>query len=298
MRVARPVPTRLTTALAVALATVAVAIGPASAPAAATLADRTYVALGDSFTAGPLVPHPLPDPWGCLRSDQNYPHLVARRLGSDLRDVSCSGAATADLSSVQPVVGGANRPQLEALGPGVGTVTVQIGGNDIGFAEILHRCLAPLPVGTPCRDHFTKGGTDEISRRIVATGPKVAAVLGLARRRSPDARVFVLGYPAVLPEALSGCWPVMPVTAGDVPYLRDKEKELNAMLAAQAAAAGVVYVDVYGPSVGHDACQPPGARWVEPLLALSLAAPIHPNAPGMRGMADVLLAALVQGRAA
>ncbi len=292
MRVARPVPTRLTTALAVALATVAVAIGPASAPAAATLADRTYVALGDSFTAGPLVPHPLPDPWGCLRSDQNYPHLVARRLGSDLRDVSCSGAATADLSSVQPVVGGANRPQLEALAPDVGTVSIQIGGNDIGFGEILQRCLAPLPLGMPCRDHFTGGGTDEVSRRIAATGPLVATALGEIRRRSPHARVFVVGYPAILPETLSGCWPVMPVTAGDVGYLRDKQKELNAMLAAQAAAAGVVYVDVYGPGVGHDSCQLPGARWVEPLIPLSPAAPVHPNALGMRGMADVLLAAL------
>lgn len=287
---------RLAAVVGVALATAAVGLAPA--PAVAAASPGTYVAMGDSYTAGPLIPNQLPDPLACLRSDQNYPHLVARALGAVLQDASCSGATTADLTSAQPVVGGANRPQLEALGPGVGTVTVQIGGNDIGFAEILYRCLAPLPLGTPCRYHFTRGGTDEISRRIVATGPKVAAVLGQIRRRSPDARVLVVGYPAILPEALSGCWPVMPVADGDVPYLRDKEKELNAMLAAQAAAAGVVYVDVYGPSVGHDACQLPGARWVEPLLPLSPAAPVHPNALGMRGMADVLLAALVQGRAA
>lgn len=291
MIVGRPVRARLATSLAVALATLAVAVTPAAAPAVASASGDTYVALGDSYTADPLVPDQLPDPSGCLRSDQNYPHLVAGALGVALRDASCSGAATADLTSAQPVAGGANRPQLEALGPDVGTVSIQIGGNDIGFGEILQRCLAPLPLGSPCREHFTSGGTDEISRRIGATGPKVAAALGEIRRRSPDARVFVVGYPAILPEALS-CWPLMPVTAGDVPYLRNKEKELNAMLAAQAAAAGFVYVDVYGPGAGHDACQLPGTRWVEPLIPLSPAAPDHPDALGIRAMADVLLAAL------
>ena len=61
------------------------------------------------------------------------------------------------------------------------------------------------------------------------------------------------------------------------------------MLAAQAAAAGATYVDVYGPSLGHDACQLPGIRWVEPVVPLSPAAPVHPNALGMQGMAAVLL---------
>ena len=84
----------------------------------------------------------------------------------------------------------------------------------------------------------------------------------------------------------------MPIAPDDVPYLRAKEKELNAMLATQAAAAGATYVDVYGPSIGHDACQLPGVRWVEPLIPLAPAAPVHPNALGMRGMADALLAAL------
>jgi hypothetical protein len=61
------------------------------------------------------------------------------------------------------------------------------------------------------------------------------------------------------------------------------------MLANQAAAAGATYVDVYGPSVGHDACQLPGIRWIEPLVPLSPAAPVHPNALGMQATAAVLL---------
>ena len=88
--------------------------------------------------------------------------------------------------------------------------------------------------------------------------------------------------------------PWLPITPDDVPYLRDKEKELNGVLAADAAAAGATYVDVYGPSLGHDACQLPGVRWVEPLIPLAPAAPVHPNALGMQGMAGVLVAAMAR----
>ncbi len=250
------------------------------------------MAVGDSFTAGPGVLNQQLDQLGCFRSDHNYPHLVARSRGSALRDPSCSGAVTSDLTSPQTILGGANPPQLDSLDPTVATISVQIGGNDIGFTEILARCLAVLPLGTPCRTVYTAGGVDVLSRRIAATAPKVAAALAEARRRSPQARIFVLGYPAILPEVGTGCWPLLPIAPDDVPYLREKQKELNAMLATQAAAAGAAYVDVYTPSIGHDACQPPGVRWVEPLIPLSPAAPVHPNALGMQGMATVLAGAM------
>lgn len=271
------------------VATVVAAGGPWSP---ATAAPGTYVAVGDSYTAGPGIPYQQLDPVGCFRSDHNYPHLVARARGAALRDPSCSGAVTADLTAPQAVIGGANPPQFNALDGGVATVSVQIGGNDIGFTEILQRCAAVLPLGTPCRTAYTAGGVDEISRRIAATAPKVAAALAEARRRSPNARMFVVGYPAILPEVQPGCWPLLPIAPDDVPYLRDKEKELNAMLATQAAGAGATYVDVYTPSIGHDACQLPGVRWVEPLIPLAPAAPVHPNAVGMQGMATVLAGAM------
>jgi lysophospholipase L1-like esterase len=216
-------------------------------------APESYVALGDSFTAGPGVLLQRLDPIGCFRSDQNYPSLVARARGAALRDRSCSGATTRDLSAPQTVIDGANPPQLDGLDAGVTTVSLQIGGNDIGFTEILYRCAAILPVGTPCQTAYASGGTDELRRRIDATAPKVAAGLAEVRRRAPQARIFVLGYPAILPETLPGCWPLLPIAPDDVPYLRNVQKQLNAMLATQAAAAGATYVDVYTPSIGHDA---------------------------------------------
>jgi lysophospholipase L1-like esterase len=263
-------------------------------PPAVGAAPGTYVAVGDSFTAGPGILNQQLDQLGCFRSDHNYPRLVAQARGSALRDPSCSGAKTTDLTAPQVILGGANPPQFNSLDVSVATISMQIGGNDIGFSEILSRCAALLPLGAPCRTAYAAGGTDELSRRIAATAPEVAAALTEARRRSPQARIFVLGYPAILPEAGVGCWPSLPIAPDDVPYLRDKQKELNAMLATQAAAAGASYVDVYTPSIGHDACQLPGVRWVEPLVPLSPAAPVHPNALGMQGMAAVLAGAIAR----
>jgi hypothetical protein len=34
------------------------------------------------------------------------------------------------------------------------------------------------------------------------------------------------------PDSGPGCWPQMPITEGALPYVRPKQKELNAMVAA------------------------------------------------------------------
>ena len=62
----------------------------------------------------------------------------------------------------------------------------------------------------------------------------------------------------------------------------------RAMLASQAAAHGATYVDVYTPSIGRDACRSSSVRWVEPIIPGNAAAPVHPNARGMAGMAAVI----------
>jgi len=76
-----------------------------------------------------------------------------------------------------------------------------------------------------------------------------------------------------------------------VPYLRSKQLELNAMLKTVAEANGAVLVDDYRVSVGRDACRSSGTRWVEPLVPGNAAAPFHPNARGMEGIAPVVAAA-------
>jgi lysophospholipase L1-like esterase len=260
--------------------------------AAPASAAQEYVALGDSFTAGPLIPVQVPI-FGCLKSNNNFPNLTARELGLPLKDASCSGAETEDMENPQNVSpDGPNPPQFDRLKKQTRTVTLQIGGNDIGFSSIAEDCFSDSPEGTPCQDRYVVNGRDEISERIQATAPLVAAVLQGIRARSPKARILVVNYAAILPHSGPGCWPQVPITEGDVPYVRAKQEELNAMLATQAAAAGAELVDWYGASVGHDACQPPVIRWVEPVVPVNAAAPIHPNLGGMIGASELLVTAL------
>jgi lysophospholipase L1-like esterase len=256
----------------------------------------SYVALGDSYAAGPLIPVQTGEPAGCQRSTENYPAIVAGVLGlPDFRDVTCSAATTEHLTAPQPVKPGANDPQFDALSEDTGLVTLTIGGNDIGFGSIISECAtrSPLaPAGAACRDFYTEDGSDELAERIDATAPKIAAALDEIEERSPDARVLVVGYPAILPDSGPGCFPVIPFSPGDVAYLRETEKRLNQMLADEAEDAGVDYIDTYTPFIGHDMCTLPGTKWIEGLIPTAPAAPVHPNALGMSAMATAVVEAL------
>ncbi|GHF26173.1 lipase [Streptomyces mashuensis] len=278
------------------------ALGAASALAAGAAAPATaapsaegvpaggarYVALGDSYTSGPGIPQQTGG--DCARSSVNYPSLVVKALKqTSFKDVSCSGAKTDEMWRAQ----GANPAQLNALGRNTRLVTVGIGGNDIGFGTIIGTCAqlsATDPAGAPCKEQFTAAGKDELAARIDAAGTKVARVLKAVHQRAPHAKVVLAGYPAIMPDNGEGCFPSVPIAAGDTPYLRDTEKRLNAMLARQARAAHVRYADTYRPTTGHDVCRPAGERWIEGAQPESPAAPFHPNAKGEKAMATAVLA--------
>lgn len=264
-----------------------------SAQASGAVAFHRYVALGDSYASGPFIPNQELNPVGCVRSDHNYPSDLARSLGVPLVDVSCGGATTEDMTAPQSVVLGTNAPQFDALTPDTDLVTVTIGGNDLGFSSILLTCSTESltnPFGHPCENHYTAGGTDQLAATITAIAPKIAAVLAGIRERAPQATVVLVGYLRILPPS-RGCWPVVPISAGDVPYLDGVEHELNAMLATQAQAAGDLFVNP-GDITGHDVCQAPGNKWVEGIVPTSPAFPVHPNAAGMTEVAALTAQAL------
>jgi lysophospholipase L1-like esterase len=261
----------------------------------AAAAGQRYVALGDSAAAGPLIPLPDLSAPGCLRSTANYPKLAAARLGVPITDVTCSGAVTADLTSPQSTDLGTVPPQFDALGPGTTLVTVQIGGNDAGLVGLALSCvnLLPPPFGTSCRDTNTAGGRDVYGERIAGLAPRIAAVLDGIHQRAPGARVLVVGYTTYLRP--NGCYPRVPLWARDANYIQAKIDQLNQVLADAAPAHGASYVDIRTPGIGKDVCASPSIRWVEPLVPQNVAAPLHPNATGMIGMAGVVVAAVTAG---
>jgi hypothetical protein len=259
----------------------------ATAPAKA--ADN-YVALGDSYAAGPLVPDPVL-PIGCIKSSNNYPRQARAAIGLPLRDATCSGAKTTHMTNPQNVdPDGPNPPQFNSLAADTKVVSVTIGGNDIGFSEIVQNCITWNPFDRPCQKRYVVNGVDTISQRINQTAPLIDGVLDGIRARSPQARTFVVNYPAIFPETGSGCFPQMPVSFSDVGYLRNKQRELNNMLASQAAANGARLVNWYQASIGHDACKNSSTRWVEPIVPGNWAASVHPNRNGMTGAATAVQA--------
>jgi GDSL-like Lipase/Acylhydrolase family len=255
-------------------------------------AATSYVALGDSYTAGPFIlPPAFGAPLDCAQSERDYPHLTAFAVSLSLRDVSCSGATTENVATSaqypdQP-------PQIDALSADTEVVSIGIGGNDNGlFLDTLASCGAEdlvFPFGTPCKDTYG----DRLAEEIAADGPVVGAALRQIHAISPRAKLFVVGYLDILPQSGS-CWPTVPLTPGDVTYLNGVERDLNAMLAEQAAANHARYVDTYTPSIGHDACKPLGVRYVEPPLPESDAFPVHPNEQGMRVDASLLETAMAE----
>jgi lysophospholipase L1-like esterase len=277
--------------IAVAAAAFAACAASAGVAAGSAAADTpvVYVALGDSYTAGPLI-LPMADNFTCARSALDYPALVAAKLKvQTFRDVSCSGATTGDFSNPQPgQVYGTNPPQYDAITPDTTLVTVGIGGNDVGLVGLAESCINvfPEPIGKSCAAKYTAGGVDQYGQRIDAFASTYGTVIDKIHSLAPNAKVLMVGYPTGIRDG--GCWPVQPLLGEDATYIQAKIDQLNAAMSAQAAAHGATYIDIRTSTIGHDACALPGVRWIEGLVPTSDAFPLHPNEFAMQNTAKVI----------
>lgn len=252
--------------------------GAVSEPAVAGLPARIdYVALGDSYSAAPMVTTMRSDPSGCLRSTDNYPAFLAGWLDvASYTDVTCSAATTGDVVGRQRLLSGERTaPQLDAVTAATDLVTIGLGGNDFGIFAALIECRD----STGCPAGLVRqmaGDAARVQQRIARTVRRVA-------ERAPDAAVLVVGYPQVLPER--GSCPAAVAGAGRLDAVNRVARRLNEALRRGAEAAGASYVDLDGASAGHDVCA--GRRaWINgPEPKPGVAAPFHPYLAGMRGVA-------------
>ena len=285
---------RVRVATALTIAALALVSAGALQPLATAAHGGAYVALGDSYAAGPGITAAASGPPGCGRSAADYPSLVDSRAGyADFRDVTCSGATVGDMTGAQRTGSGSNPPQLNAVTGDPGLVTITIGANDVGFGEVLTRCLggsSDAADGSRCRERFVHDGHDVLADRIAALGPALDRVLAEIRRRAPGATVLVVGYPRTLPSLVGGC-DEAPFSRADAAYLNDTLEALNTMLEQRAEVAGARFVDTASSSADHDICRPADLRWVEGATPESAAAPFHPNAKGMENTAGRVLTA-------
>ena len=234
-----------------------------------------YVAMGDSFSAGPFIGTMRTDPEGCARSKDNYPAFLADWLDvASYTDVTCSAATTRDLYDPMTLFnGGTAPPQIDAVSADTDLVTIGIGGNDFAVYDGLITCQQPNAV---CP-------VDELG----ASARKIAGRIEQAVRRitevAPDAQVYVVGYPDILPtEGTCKAVGTSPELLGPV---TDVAGLLNASLRKGADGAGASYVDMEAVSDGHDVCAK-GRAWINgPRFRVGVAAPFHPKVNGMRAVA-------------
>ncbi|WP_329012132.1 SGNH/GDSL hydrolase family protein [Micromonospora rifamycinica] len=257
---------RAVTALTALLATV---VGVVLVPTAAQAATVHYVALGDSYSSGVGAgPYDLST---CLRSQKSYaPLWAAANAVTSFAFPACGGAVTADVIS----------KQLGALSATTTLVTITIGGNDAGFADVI----------TSCRFGSTANCTDAVDKAksfATATLPdRLDATYAAIRDRAPNARLVVLGYPRLFETGSCG---VLAMSSYKRTILNEAADVLATVTAARAGAAGATFADARPFFTGHGVCA--AAPWIRDVSGVIEA--YHPNADGYRlGYLPTLDAAL------
>lgn len=74
----------------------------------------------------------------CMRSEGSYPAWIAETYKpSVFKDITCGGATTRSMWRHE----GSSAPQVNAFTRDTDLVTITLGGNDLGFADVITRCV-------------------------------------------------------------------------------------------------------------------------------------------------------------
>ena len=251
---------------------------------------RRVVALGSSFAAGPGIPPVLDAAAG--RSGANYPHLLADAFGAELTDLTVSGATVATiLDQPQRVARSTYPPQITGVPEDADLVTVTVGGNDLGYLATMLRLawanhLRNRWLTRPLGRRLGQGAVPVRDPDVVVDG--LRGIVEAVRTRAPGARVVLVDYLTVLEEN-TVLGPEAPFTPAQRTALRALGRRVCGAFAMAAQATGADLVAASELSAGHGVgtAQP----WVNGFAANPRRVPstFHPNADGMRAVADELV---------
>jgi lysophospholipase L1-like esterase len=272
---------------------------PPRQPAAGQLAaGDELLALGDSFSsgegAGSYDPDTNTDGNTCHRSPLAWPVRVAEILELNaLPSLACSGAVIADvMEDGHGHEAERRRSQLGRIGGDPKLITISIGGNDTGFADVLGDCVTG-----DCIEKYDKPSGDVLERRAAEVGDRLPEVYRAIQRKAPGARLVVMGYPRLFPDdaralPVGNCAAADRVSANETAYLNSATRTLNAAIAAAAREAGATFVDVTDAFDGKELrCS--GESYMNRLRILPrrlFKASVHPNASGHARLAEVVAA--------
>ncbi|MEU9246511.1 SGNH/GDSL hydrolase family protein [Streptomyces shenzhenensis] len=248
--------TKSLSVLAILGAAVLVSLGLA-APAEA--AGPVYVALGDSYSAGNGAGNYDSASGSCHRSFSSYPYLWKNaHAPSSFADTACSGAVTTDVTN----------SQLGPLNSATTLVSVTIGGNDAGFADVMTACATDSD--SDCVNRVNQAESyaqNTLPARLDATYDAI-------RAKAPNAKVVVLGYPHLY--TLN----VFCVGLSDTKHRKIDEASdtLDSVIQSRAAAHGFAFGDVRTTFNGHELCS--GDGWLHSIVISPTWESYHPTATG------------------
>ena len=238
------------------------------------------LALGDSYISGEgafsYVTGTDTDNNKCHNSTASYPYLLgAQYADGGYHSVACSGAVTEDINPQEPDVYRGqvkdrifwNKRNRDLITnnylPGYAgqvlflpifnpnTILLSIGGNDIGFKDIITRCVLSMP-NDPCFSRQSERAG--LLKNMYSQHSRLTEVYSKIMSQNPkDTKLYVVGYPQVI-NPTGSC--------GINVHFDDQERQFavqlidkyNAVIKNAAESVGAFYVNNQNALTGHRLC--------------------------------------------
>ena len=269
-----------------------------------------YVAMGDSYSSGegawdyedgtdfddrddlwPFNDHEE-DHNRCHRSSNAYSQVLGsgNEFAGGVTFAACSGAVITDLSNPNHNNTGED-PQYDALDDDVSLVTMSIGGNDLGFADVVKDCIVNGARGVGFLDKCQAKHDQRIEDRLGELREELVDEYRRIKERAPNARIVIVGYPQLFVDNPSDDFGNL-LYAEDQAWMNEKAGELNAMLRDAAREAGVEFVDpteaFRAHGIGSDDPWINDLDWGGPGMMITDPSSFHPNAAGHAALAELV----------
>ncbi|MEV7505329.1 SGNH/GDSL hydrolase family protein [Streptomyces sp. NPDC093018] len=221
-----------------------------------------YVALGDSYASGVGAGSYISSSGDCDRSTNSAAYLWnAAHKPASFAFNACSGATTDDVMA----------NQLGSLNSSTSLVSISIGGNDAGFADVMQTCV--LNSDSTCLSAIASAKS-----YITNTLPgKLDTVYNAIHSKAPNARVVVVGYPRfyLLGQVCLG------LSDTKRSAINGAADTLDSTIQSRVSAHGFAFGDVRSAFSSHEICS--SSSWLHSLNVLDLTESYHPTADGQSG---------------
>ncbi len=263
-------------------------------PSSSAVEPKSYLAMGDSFASGEGIYDYRSDTNFyvdkntynlCHQSTKSYSYILSADLGIDtFGSVACSGARMPNINKnidSNPI----SPNYLQASGymdidntksravisdsflPGYlgqryfvnnknpSVVTLSIGGNDVGFGDIIKACIInkfnPLTGNSKCYSgrNDREKLANEIDQKIPELTATYKAILGSMSGNEP--RLYIVGYPKMVnPDGF--CPLSVPLSQTEQVFADHLVEYLNEAIKVASQRAGVRYIDVSNVFIDAD----------------------------------------------